>query len=649
MAEQLVSLPRNKLLALLGTLALLLAPHLAQMPFWLILVTLLPLAWRAYTARSGRRLPGRAVRLFLAGAMIVLVFLQFRTLVGRDGGVVLLACLVALKLLETTSRRDVRILTLLGYFVAGTLFLVSQSFWMLAYVVFVCVLLTGQLFAWQRDDNRFEPEEYRRALRLMLEGLPVALLLFVLYPRLATPLWSMPADRPQASTGIADTMTPGSFSDLTLDDSVAFRVDFRGRQPERDQLYWRGPVFERFDGYTWLQREFAPALAPKIVPLGRTLDYTITLEPQQRAWLFALDLPTRLPQGARLTSRMQAVYRQPLTTRARFDLQSATDWRIEEDGDRFAVTQALVLPHTGNPRARQLAQGWRTLPPQVRVARALMWLQNNRFFYSLAPPLLDGADQVDQFLFTTKEGFCEHYAGSFAFLMRAAGVPARVVGGYLGGEYNAAGDYWIVRQADAHAWVEVWLEGRGWQRVDPTAVVSPLRVSSGLARSVRDSDRLPMLLRENAAWLANLRLKWDNVVYVWDRWVIGYDTQRQMQLLKQLGVDSLDSATYLAWLVGGFAAVLALYTLAARRGPRADRPRDPAARQWRGFLRRLAQRDLSPHPGEGPRDFALRAAAALPAQAELIRRICNHYLTARYGDDPDAARQLAKTIKTFRL
>ncbi|TJZ73514.1 transglutaminase TgpA family protein [Chitiniphilus eburneus] len=642
------SLPRNKMLALLGTLALVLAPHLAQMPVWLILVTLLPLGWRAHIAWSGQRLPGRAIRLVLACAMVAMVFLQFRTLIGRDGGVMLLACLVALKLLETTTRRDVRILTLLGYFVAGTLFLVSQSFWMLAYVLMACVLLTGQLFAWQREDTRFEPEEYRRALRLLLEGLPVALLLFVLYPRLAAPLWSMPADRAQASTGISDTMSPGSFSDLTLDDSVAFRVDFRGLAPQRDQLYWRGPVFERFDGHTWLQREFAPASTPTIVPRGRTLDYTITLEPQQRAWLFALDLPTQLPQGARLTSRLQAVYRQPLVNRARFDFQSATDWRIDNQDDT-SLSQALALPQGGNPRARALAQGWRDLPPQVRVARALVWLQSNGFAYTLAPPLLEGPDEVDQLLFRTREGFCEHYAGSFTFLMRVAGVPARVVGGYLGGEYNAAGDYWIVRQADAHAWVEVWLEGRGWQRVDPTAVVAPMRVSGGLARSVRDSDRLPMLLRENAAWLANLRLKWDNVIYVWDRWVIGYDTQRQLQLLKKLGVDGLDSALYVAWLVGGFALILAAYTLASRWMPRSERPRDPAARLWRAFMRRLAQRGVMPRLGEGPRDFAARAAALLPGHADAIRQIANHYLAARYGDAPDAAQQLAKALKTLRL
>ncbi|UXY14355.1 DUF3488 and transglutaminase-like domain-containing protein [Chitiniphilus purpureus] len=641
------ALPRDKMLALIGVLALILAPHLIQLPPWLAIATALPLLWRGHLAISGRRLPGRAVRLLLVLALAILVFWEFRTLVGRSGGVALLISLVALKLLETTGKRDILILTLLAYFVIGTLFLVSQSFWMLAYATCIAIALTGQLFAWQRDGTHLLLEEYRRALRLLLEGLPVALLLFVLFPRLSGPLWSMPQDEPGASTGISDSMTPGDFSELVLDDRVAFRIDFRGPPPPRDALYWRGPVFERFDGLTWHQRDIAQAPGnARVLAQGPTVAYTITLEPHQRAWLFALDLPTKLPPDTRLTSRLQAVYRQPLLERARFDLESTPRWRIEEEAG-FIRNAALALPPEGNQRTRALAAGWRPLPAQERVQRALAWLRGNGFVYTLAPQLLEGPDRIDQLLFSTREGFCEHYAGAFAFLMRAAGVPARVVAGYMGGEYNAAGGYWIVRQADAHAWVEVWLDGQGWQRVDPTAVVAPLRLSSGLARSVRGSERLPMLMRDQAAWLARMRLQWDSVVYVWDQWVIGYDARRQMQLLGRLGIDDLVSTAYLAWFGGGLGAILLGFALLLQWQGRRRGPTDRAARLWARFLRRLAGFGLVPGPAEGPRDFAARAAQALPQHAPRINAIAAAYLAARYADSPEALSNLAQDVGHF--
>ncbi|WP_187360166.1 transglutaminase TgpA family protein [Chitinolyticbacter meiyuanensis] len=638
------TLQRNKLLALIAVLALVIAPHLWAMPIWLAMVMAAPLVWRAAIAWSGRRMPGRTVRVLLALLLMALVFWQFRTLVGRDGGVALLVALASLKLLETSRPRDVRILALLGYFVTGTLFLLSQSFWMLAYAGAVALALSGQLFAWQRRDAPIEAEEYRRASRMLLEGLPIALLLFVLFPRLSGPLWSMPQDKAGASTGISDTMTPGSFSDLTLDDSVAFRVDFIGRNPERHDLYWRGPVYERYDGKTWFQRQYSAGPVPVIVAQGQTLRYTMTHEPQDRNWLFALDVPTALPQDARLSNRLQALAARPIVNRQRFDFSSAPHWRIRDDA---SAERALQLPEAGNPRARALAAQWREHSPEVRVAKALQWLRDNGFVYSLAPPLLDGPDPVDQLLYRTREGFCEHYAGAFTFLMRAAGVPARVVGGYLGGEYNPTGNYWIVRQADAHAWSEVWLEGKGWQRVDPTAVVSPMRIDGGLARSVRNADRLPLLLRENAAWLAEWRQQWDSVIHVWNRWVIGYDAQQQLQLLNRLGIDYLGSRTYVLWVAGAFCTLLLLFAVAMQWQAR-KRPTDAASRHWQRFIQRLARHGVAPRIGESPTDLAARAGAVLPMQRSQIDAIASDYLAARYGESVEALTRLAAAVQRFK-
>ncbi|WP_051710817.1 transglutaminase TgpA family protein [Andreprevotia chitinilytica] len=641
-------LPRQPLYGLVAALALVLLPHLTQLALWHAALILLPLAWRAWLAWRGKALPPRWLRLVCAAGLMLIVFVQFRTLIGRDGGVVLLASLVSAKLLETANRRDARILSLLAYFTTGAAFLVSQSFWMLAYTIVCTLVITAQLHGWQRLDGKLPWTEYRRAGWMLLEALPVALLLFVIFPRLSGPLWQMPADKPGASSGLSDRMSPGSFTDLALDDSVAFRVDFEGKPPSKSSLYWRGPVYERFDGRNW-EQAFGTTTTPTYEAIGPTYNYTVTLEPHNRSWLLGLDLPTpgKTLSGVRITSRLQAVSEQVVTQRKRVTLSSVLTWKMADDNPALQqnLLQNQMLPRLGNPRARALAEGWRNLSPNARLAAALTFLGSGKFTYTLDAPLLLGPDPVDTLLFQTREGFCEHYASAFVYLMRAAGVPARVVGGYLGGEFND--NYLIVRQTDAHAWAEVWLPGLGWQRVDPTAVVAPGRVTQGIAHSVRGAERLPLLLQENAAWLAAARLRWDAVVYGWDRWVIGYDTQRQLQLFGQLGIDDFSSPRFIGWLSGTLLALLLLYW-AILNAQRSRKTQDAARQQWSRWLRMLAKQGLVPSASEGPRDFAQRVARHLPANALAAHAIGAAYIATRYADRPEALAELRRHVSAFR-
>ncbi|MDR3410871.1 MAG: DUF3488 and transglutaminase-like domain-containing protein [Formivibrio sp.] len=619
---------RNALL-LTGATALALSAHLAAQPLWLAAVLVGLIALRAAQVLTGGVRIRSWLLLALAPSLIFLVFQAHHTLIGREGGMALLAGLVTLKLLEAGEReRDANILFLLGYFCSGASFLQSQSPWMFALALLSTLALLACQLALQRPQDA-PGRPLRQAARLMLEALPLALLLFVLFPRLPGPLWRMPAENVARSGLSADRMEPGLVSQLALDDSVAFRVEFSGPPPRHALLYWRGPVFEYFDGRGWLSPQ-RYGRAPAFSATGMPVEYTITLEPNQQRWLLALDLPTRLPPGAQLASRLLAVFAEPVTQRRRYTLTSYLNWRVEADPN---VRFALQLPPGSNPRALALAANWRNLPPPQRVRSALDYLRNGHFAYTLEPPLLNGPDTVDQFLFDTRQGFCEHFAGAFAFLMRAAGVPARVVTGYQGGDYNAAGRYLIVRQADAHAWVEVWLDGQGWQRVDPTAAAAPARIETGLARSIAQGNELPLMLRGDGNWIKTVRLQLDVLVNGWNQWVIGFDAERQRDFLRRLGIDDFLSAQYLGWLLGGAGLILggfALLALSPRRLPL----RDPAARAYQRFCRKLAARGVVREAQEGPLDFARRAAAALPAQAGQIEAITADYLAVRYGAEP---------------
>lgn len=627
-------------LGLTAVTALALAPHLAAQPLWLASLLAALLGVRIILSRAGiARLPRTALFL-LAGLLFVLVFQAHRSLIGRDGGMALLASLVVLKLFEThENTRDNQVVLMLDYFCTGTSFLHAQSLAMFGFALFSVASITTQLLFLQCP-TRSAWQHGRLAGRMLLEAIPLAIVLFLFFPRLPGPLWYMPIDRSARSGLSADRMEPGQVSRLVLDDSIAFRVEFDASPPRHAALYWRGPVFDHFDGRRWLPLA-RPRPAPRITALGPTVSYHITLEPHQQRWLLALDLPISLPADTRLNGQLQALSLQPITQRQRYTLTSSLSWHIEHDPD---LASALQLPVSGNPRSRELAAQWRILPAALRVRAALDYLRNNPFSYTLEPPLLQTSHSIDAFLFESRQGFCEHFAGAFTFLMRAAGVPARVVTGYQGGEYNTAGRYLIVRQADAHAWSEVWLEGQGWQRIDPTAMAAPARIESGLAGSVPQSDNLPLMLRAGDSWIKSLRLQMDVFVNGWNQWVIGFDARRQRDFLQRLGIDDFLSARYLGWLIGSGMLILAGFALLALR-PGLPRYRDPASRLYRKFCRKLARRGVCRAEQEGPLDFAQRASAALPELATRINAITDDYLAVRYGERTERLAALRRQIK----
>ncbi|THF68451.1 DUF3488 domain-containing protein [Deinococcus sp. Arct2-2] len=635
-------LPAESLRFTLFGLAIALAPGVLRQPVWVSLLTALLLGYTALQTRPVQlgRLPRHIPSWLLgiaAGLAAVALNAEYGTLLGSEAGTALLGLLVALKAAESRNLRDARLLVLLGLFVTFTHFLHGQGPLVALHALLSVTLMLAVAGVWVVPDSgapeaeQTESGPLRTAVRVVTLALPLMLVLFVLFPRPDGPLWQLPLQG-RAQTGLSDEIRAGEFSDLARSNAVAFRADFSAGLPAPQDRYWRGPVFESYDGLAWSQARLRGA-SPSIEPTGPESAYTLTLEPNGKPWLLALDVPTELPPGAFLSTAFQAVNPRPTTSRARYAIRSRSA-RLGVQDSTERLNYDLLLPVGQSPRARELAATWAGLAPEARVETALNYLRTGGFTYTLNPPTLPEQNRVDAFLFGARTGFCEHYASAFAFLMRAAGLPARIVGGYLGGEINPDGGYLIVRQQDAHAWVEVWLAGRGWTRVDPTAVVAPARLNTNLSTA---------LTRPNAtqtappSTFARLRLRVDALQNRWNDTVVGYNGEQQRSLLGRVGLGQVGAAPYVLALVGLIALALVPALLVARR---AARPQDPAARALHDLTVRLR---LPRAPGETASAYAVRVQQRWPQSAESLSTFLAAYHEARYS--PEASAEQVRKLR----
>ena len=615
---------------LLATALVTCMPLASQLPLWLSLAAGAAFSWRAGLTWRQWHLPPRWLLVLLVVAGTAAVVLEYRTILGRTPGVALLVVFLALKLLELRAARDAVATALLCYFLVLGQFLFSQTI-PTALLACLTVLITTAALLAASDDRPTPQQQLRRAGLMLAQALPFMLLLFLLFPRVQGPLWGIPQDRFSAVSGLSDTMSPGSIAQLSQSDAIAFRVQFKGAVPPQSQLYWRGPVMTAFDGRSWRVTQILGAY-PDVpyVGVGAPVDYEVTLEPHGKFWLFALELPATLPPDSALTSDYQPVARQAVRNRMRYAQRAWPDAIAGAKETPGSLRSALALPKDGNPRMRALGAAWRAQHGDdgaAILAEAENLFSRQLLIYTLNPPLL-GPDTVDEFLFDTKRGFCEHFAAAFVFALRSAGVPARVVAGYQGGEVNPVDGYLVVRQYDAHAWAEAWIVGRGWVRIDPTAISAPSRISSNFSAAVPAGDALPFLARSDLAWLKELRYRLDAVTNGWNQRVLGYNPQRQRDLLADLGLNEPDwrsMTAVLSVLCGAVMLVLTAWILRNRLRV------DPALAAWRQFTARLAKRGIEWLPWEGPMAFAGRAARQVPTHAESINEIAGLYARLRYG------------------
>jgi len=634
---------------LLLSILMVIAPHAEHLPIWVSSLGAGLLLWRAWLAYTGKPLPKRWLLMLVTFAGTGGIAFEFHTLFGREAGVTLLMLLATLKLMELRKARDAMVLVYLACFIIITNFFYSQSIPTALYLLATLMVIVTTWVHLQAQSIALKPR-LRIAAVLLLQALPLTLILFILFPRVQGPLWGLPQDA-YASTGLDDRMSPGSLSRLSLSEAVAFRVTYNDKPPRRDQMYWRGPVLWYFDGRTWTPGITLPTIAPKFTGLDQAIDYVVTLEPHNKHWLFALDVPEKLSVPATLTNDFQVLNKEPVHARLRYAARSNLVYHANLQESERQLQRALQLPKGFNPRAQQLAAEWRAGNKDAAaiVNTALTYFYQQGFVYTLEPPPL-GANTVDDFLFTSKRGFCEHYASAFVFLMRAANIPARVVTGYLGGEFNDVGNYYIVRQSDAHAWAEVWLAGQGWVRVDPTGAIAPDRVQRGLSAALSDNAALPFMERNPPQWMRDLRFNLDTLANQWNQWVLGYDTERQFAFLTRLGMESITWQKMALNMASGLGLVIALFALFMLRHLYTRQP-DRVQAAWLKLCRKLADAGLPRATHEGAQDYAARVAAARPELAEAIRDLAARYTALRYGthNDEHAQREFLQRAAALKI
>ena len=646
---------------LVGSALAVAALHLAQVPVWLGIGAAVPILWRLLIAHRGGATPSLLVRMALALAATIAVYQHYHTVFGRDAGTAFLLVLVSLKILESRTVRDYLIVIFLLYFLTLARFFFSQSLVTGVWAFGVTFVTTLSLIRLTQGNAVSVRESVSLTGRMLLQAVPLMLIVYLVFPRIQGSLWALPEDAFAAGTGLSEELTPGSVNALLLDETVAFRVEFDGPPPAHSQLYWRTLVMSESDGRAW---RLSPAdrfgtVAEPLIDGSGPVRYTVTHESSNRPWLPALDMPDAAPVDTRLKAGRVLQARRPLHRKLRYEVLSYRDYRT---GPLAPRTHAALARWPGQPtaRVRQLVAQWQAQAdsPEQFVAAVLDYFRTEAFFYSLRPPAL-GADPLDQFLFATRRGYCEHYASALAALLRIAGIPSRVVTGYLGGEWNAAGDYLLVRRSDAHAWVEVWSAERGWSRVDPTAAVAPERIELGvdaLRRMAEDGIPFGTLGAEqiraliSRSWIARqwqrTRLRWDTVDALWDRWVMAYGPQAQRLFMRSLGFAAPTWVQMALTLVTGVALGLLIVALIMFR--RRER-RDPVAASYARFCGKLARIGYRRAPAEGPLDFARRVTRARPDLQPAVDRVTELYVALRYT--PLAVRpatELRRLIARFR-
>ena len=659
-ATRLQNLPREarETLFVLIVVAWILMPQVTQLPSWCSALAGALLLWRGYLALYGRALPGRWWLVVVLTFTLASTWLVYGTLLGHEAGVTLVVLLLALKTLEMRTHRDAFVVFFLGFFAILTKFFHSQS---LPTAVYMLVALLGLLTALVHVNMPGSANALRAAAltacRMAALGTPLMVVVFVLFPRVA-PLWGVAEEAPRARSGLSATVSVGNMAELALDDSIALRLRFEGPEPSSTALYFRGPVLSQFDGRHWTpqERKGAARHPNGLQVQGTPLRYEVTLEPSVNPWLLVLDAtpdaPTQADLQAKPTAELQWLDKPNPRDLRRYRAESFLAFQY---GPRAWTPELHVftqLPSDANPRTLEWAKQLQVDPAvPKRDAKSLSdavlaHLAKGDYRYTLSPGVY-GADTADEFWFGRKAGFCEHIASAYVVVMRALGVPARMVTGYQGAQRNAVDGYWTVRQSDAHAWAEIWQAGTGWIRVDPTAAVSPWRVAEATRLTAPVGAAGQLIGPTGYKLWAKARMAWEAVNNRWNQSVLNYGQSAQMDILEKLGfaVPSWEALTYLLAGVVAASALLGAAWAGLPHRRRQDR--------WQTLLARARNRltglGLTLPPYATPRQMAQQAHARWGDNAASLNQWLIDLERCRYSNsqDPTTVGRLSKTWRTL--
>jgi transglutaminase-like putative cysteine protease len=623
----------------LFALAVALAPHVPYLAIWITAAFIGCAAWRYSIEKRRRLLPSRWIRGGLALVCFLGVIGTYSSISGVGPGSALLAIMAALKLLETRKRRDQFVLLFISIFLVMSSLLREQHLWSLPYLLISTLIIMTAWLRMSAGSNETARQSFRTGGRLLLYAAPLCIAMWVFFPRLASPFWAVPIDTSRATTGLSDTMSPGDISSLSQSNEVAFRVNFYGAVPEPRDRYWRALVLTRFNGRSWTGSDPIMGDPPEkqIAVRGNPLRYQVTMEPTMQQWVFAMDMPLEWSLGRTFMGREQQLARiTPIEQRIAYDVESYTDFTIQADLPRAFRYWYSKVPSDSNRETQALAVEMREEAGSdtAFIDAVLAKFHTEEFFYTLEPPAL-GANPVDRFLFDTRRGFCEHYASAFAFMMRAAGIPSRIVLGYQGGEVNPMGGHLIVRQSDAHAWTEVWLEQYGWYRIDPTSAVAPERIEYGTNDAALAALGEAWGFSATSKMLHQMTLTWDAMNAKWNEWVLGYGPENQSRFMRWLGMNEPNWRNMLLTLIAvvvGLILVISILLMLRYRPPR----KDEAQVLFDKFAKRTG---LNPETGETAWQFARRVASTGACAEEDIQTVTSAYHDVRYGEQGAAALQ----------
>jgi len=615
------------------SLMLVTSPHLSRFPGWSIILIFILFMWRLICIKHRRWLPPKWLLVLISIFSIIGIFLSFGSLIGKTAGSVLLSILLAVKLHESQSQRDYMLLISLSFFIIVTNFLFSQSIPMVIFMLIAIIALVISMLSINQGSAHLNLNyKLKFAVKILLQAIPLMLIMFVLFPRISGAFWQLPTEKQSALSGLSDTMSPGNISNLIQSNAVAFRVKFDNTIPQQKNLYWRAIVLWYFDGNTWEQGKKNPSpTAIFYSPSDNEVNYTVTLEPHNKNWLYALDIPYNVPNTINYTNNYNLRAQQIINNLYQYKITSVTDYNFLTKITPWEKSAGLKIPFNTNPETiqmgRKLAQLYQK--KQDIINHVLQFFNQQNFHYTLSPPLTPGFNSVDQFLFDTRRGFCEHYASSFTLLMRAAGIPSRVVIGFQGGTVNPVNQIMSVRNSDAHAWSEVWLERQGWVRIDPTAAIAPNRVERNLEAALDPSETRPFHMQINSGIIKNVLFYWDAIDNQWNQWVVGYDDKFQKRFLEKIFNEKIKLPEILLLMVISFSLILLILSLFIIK-PWHSKKLDPVVKIYTSFCKKLASRGVLREPHEGPLDYAKRAIDALPEHKNSIALITRLYIKLRY-------------------
>ena len=643
------------MLWLLSAQLVVMAPLVFYLPIWLLPIVFFSAGWRIRVMKGHQEQPGKITKIIIAlFGLAALSFSGMQT-VSLDMMASLLMLGFAYKSLEVIERRDAMVVILTGFLLIGVLFLYSQSMLSALYGAFALAVLTGAMIAIQQSKSHPIISNLKLSSTMLLLCLPLMLLFFLVSPRFS-PLWSIPLQAGHAKTGISDSMSPGDIAELSKSDELAFTATFKGKLPQQRDLYWRGLVLQNFDGKTWTQfaekldadeskhklRIDKNTLRKKLLKKGDAKEYEVIYEKTAQPWLFSLSPVVEIKGEAVFGSDFRVMAKQDILTPMMIKLTSYPDALREVNLSETTRQSALQLPENTNPQSFALAKRLfaESSSKQDFIDKVMNRYRQQEYYYTLRPKPLGNTNTIDEFLINSKKGFCAHYAGSFVFMMRAAGIPARVVAGYQGGTWNEKGKFLSIRQYDAHAWTEVWLEKRGWVRFDPTGMVAPSRIEQNLEEAVAGEGSFlegKLFSLSKYQWLNSLKNKLDSTQYAWRKFVLGYDNDTQSSFLKSIFGEL--SMQKMAMIVGGFfLGIIVLWSLFLGLG----RKRSSEATEhqlYRRFCALLDKHGVKRELSQTPTEFSAIASALMPKVSIEIQAFSNLYSELCYNPDAQSKRQ----------